>query len=204
MKQSVLALLLLAGCTVETIVAAHDPAAGEQGDGDGDESSDGCKTSADCAGNEFCEKASCRAPSGHCTRKDLACGGEFAASCGCDGLHYLNDCLRRAHGVNAADEASCHGAHRCGGASDPACPSDTFCGKLGVGPEECSPLGECWVLPAQCPSENPNGGDLFSTCEQGAEMMCMPICEAIRSEQPLHHIGICRLPGGPGRNLGGQ
>ena len=50
----------------------------------------------------FCAKDSCDALTGHCERQPGFCENDLAPSCGCNGVTYWNDCLRKQHAIAAA------------------------------------------------------------------------------------------------------
>jgi hypothetical protein len=187
---------LLAACDVETIVAGRPAAdAGSKQDasipdaatppeaGTGEE----CREDQDCAANEFCARSACLAPLGTCEVRPSVCGTRAAPECGCDGVTYFNDCLRRTNGMNLQNAGQCGSRpKRCGGPRRQKCDPGESCAMLvrpGF-PVPCppDPPGTCWVVPSVC-EEFPGGGDRFNSCN-GPPLFCMDACTAIRSEQP--------------------
>jgi hypothetical protein len=205
---------LLAGCAEETILAARDARdasdtverdAGD-GDGDGDASERTCSRDDDCRDGEYCEKSECDAPRGRCASSAAFCGADAQPVCGCDGLTYLNECLRVQHGVNLASNGPCRDrATSCGGRDesdecrepaycvrwfDSSCSFDGPGGGFGGGPGEFEGPGQCWIVPAQCDSA-PQGGDRYRVCESGPGE-CLDLCNAIISGRPFARVDSCR------------
>jgi hypothetical protein len=141
----------------------------------------GCATSDDCLGGSYCEKPTCNgnARSGTCRFFPVNCPPDENLVCGCNGITYFNDCLRQLHAVAASSPGECQpeGASRC--SASVACPADAgaICALFGVGPATCSANaeGSCWVLPLQCPSQDPNEWD---SCPPGA-LHCVDTCTAL-------------------------
>ena len=138
-----------------------------------------CARDADCMAGQFCEKDSCGATLGTCSTRPAVCDGDGPAVCGCDGVNYFNDCLRRASGVGAVREMGpCRNPTPC----DTTTPcANGYCARV-VGPMECGRVGpgQCWVLPEMaCRGPAPT----FHTCD--ASRTCLGLCDAIRLEQPV-------------------
>lgn len=142
-----------------------------------------CSKNEDCAmAGQFCQKDSCGAALGVCVAKPTLCTGDVQLECGCDGITYANDCLRKAAGVAANDS---HGeclqdALACD-AQNP-CPGDAYCARLFRRTFECGPgSGRCFVLPDVACS----GGMFppFVPCV-GAPV-CRTWCDAVKSEVPM-------------------
>jgi hypothetical protein len=116
--------------------------------------------------------------------------------CGCDGITYWNDCVRRQSGALAATSGECRAdAMPCDtgadcGVANASCarfvPKDLPC-------DDAAP-GVCWVAPAVCePSADPLR---WRQCGSGAPdpAPCIDTCEAILSECPIrpeHHDDQC-------------
>jgi hypothetical protein len=179
--------LVAAACSNGDIVLATIPVSDEAGPSGPLRCSGG-----DCPSGSYCEKAACGDVTGTCQLFPAECGPpqERAAVCGCDGITYFDECLRRASGVAASTQGPCWfgAATTCGGASHAACPAGAFCAQLGgTGPGPCGPddNGTCWVLPPTCP---PPGFDQWIPCQGGP---CIDTCNAIRIGGPYHRAQAC-------------
>jgi hypothetical protein len=146
-----------------------------------------CGPFLECGADEYCARRGCGSTPGVCERRPslASCDADDTPPvCGCDGLLYLNDCLRRARGVVAAPLEECFAiALLCGGPLDPSCPGDSFCGKLLPANAPLCPFeatGRCWVLPECGP--DPVGVERWAACGQGTG--CVDTCSAIQSETP--------------------
>lgn len=142
-----------------------------------------CTREVDCPLGERCERAGCGQTPGVCAAPPVQCGRAFAPVCGCDGLTYMNDCLRRQSGVPAAHYGACDDdALRCG-RMDVPCPRASYCVRLMPG-SECreQPIGTCWVLP-DCEDAAP-GDERFTSCDGDRERICVDACSALRSGRP--------------------
>jgi hypothetical protein len=163
-------------CAASDVVVATLPAHHDAGPG-----SHKCADDGDCHGDEFCARATCEDEFGRCEHPATYCDGTHAPTCGCDGITYWNDCLRRLRRVSAAAAHECfEGELACNGPG--TCPTGASCARISPSPDTCleSP-GTCWVLPPSCPA--PVEGPRFSRC--GDPGSCVDACTAIRSEQ-LH------------------
>jgi hypothetical protein len=145
-----------------------------------------CTASDECLAGQLCEKAACGDGLGRCVVRPTVCDGETRPSCGCDGVTYLNDCLRRAAGVESiAERGPCQVLARSCDVGTP-CPGGAFCARL-FPPNQCGfpAAGTCWVAPEVCQGEQ---REHFLAC--GTASPCLDLCQAVRAEVPL-----ARFPG---------
>lgn len=176
-------------CGAEEIVVADVPAAPTNGE---------CLTDADCSPDAFCAKEACGPIRGLCQRRPVVCGNEASPVCGCNGVSYWNDCLRREAGVAAAVAGECVvNPAGCGGAGDLPCPAGAVCARLIPNRDACGAAvpGVCWGLPTTCPGRggpsgqggDPDRGgpdedrpaeDAWVSCANPKE--CLGVCEAMR------------------------
>jgi len=171
-------LLLAAACGAKDVVVAYEVEAGARP----------CTTEAECHKNEACVKAACGATSGTCERRPDVCPNDGAPVCGCDGISYWNDCLRRQAGVAAATQGACpiDSGAPCGGKMNAPCANArASCARL-LPPGPCPPdaRGTCWILPDTCPAATV----AWLACGP-QPMQCVDTCTAIRSGQPAHTPG---------------
>ena len=177
--------VLVGACSEETIVLATVPA-----EDAGTPHGKRCTTNDDCSQDGFCEKVTCDAPAGECRRRPTLCAQEQRPTCGCDGITYLDDCLRRAAGVSSSTPGECDAsALRC--SATQACPAGATCALLAMRDFMCSPdlAGVCWVIPAVCPP--PVTGDRWDPCAPGPGPRCVGTCEAIAAGVPFRRAGRC-------------
>lgn len=182
--RALLLSLVLVGCGPVDVLVVNVPDASTLDELPGKP----CQDSDDCAGGQFCSKATCSDSLGQCALRPQVieqCDREFHPECGCDGVQYLNDCYRRFAGVAAnqvrgqCQPVLCDLSAPCG--------EGQYCARL-VRPNECGRLtaGQCWAVPA---SGTCMTLDRFIPCGGGA---CMDFCSAVRSEQPVGRMpGMC-------------
>lgn len=161
-----------------------------------------CESPDDCLPSWLCEKDECTDPVGWCVPPaPLFCPPEPMPVCGCDGVTYWNDCVRRQNGVQRRDLGECsETASPCQSGEDCAVPGAS-CSRLPRQGNVCSypsQVGACWVLPAQC---SPNFGDppIWRECRppDAPPAPCVDTCLAILSERPHYrkHPGeYCKSP----------
>lgn len=174
MKTRSLFLSFLLGCTGDPVVLANLPKHDKT-----DDEGIRCVDNDDCDG--YCDKSACADEAGVCRLYPILCGNEQEPTCGCDGVTYFNDCLRRAAGIAAAVAGPCErGAKKCKEEGD--CPDPACCSRLlGSDPNRCdkNPPGTCWVLPSTCAPSS----DRWVACDPH-ESRCNDTCGAIRSGLP--------------------
>jgi len=152
-----------------------------------------CGTISDCPAGSYCEKPSCDAPSGTCTFFPSVCVTEERPECGCDGITYFDDCLRRQSGIASFTAGPCWqgNASTCGGPASTSCPEGAVCALLlGRAPGPCQPdaEGSCWVVPLQCPASMP-GDDRWDSCQPG--LRCADTCTALQAGGPFLRSMTC-------------
>lgn len=195
MKRVAFAVVLFAvfapACEDETIVLATIPEA----DAGGSRPLTRCSSPADCAPGLFCDKHHCEDAVGTCDVLPAFCDDAAKPVCGCDGITYMNDCLRHAAGVTRASDGECPGgvAAPCGGPLGP-CPPGAVCVQLlppSFDPRMCPPeiRGTCWVAPATCPPSATS--DRWNGCGPGGDR-CVDTCAAIKSGVP--HVRAISCP----------
>lgn len=183
-----LALLGVAACSPQEVVLADLP---ERPDAGG--SSGPCVADADCPASSFCARAACGDVGGRCEAAPVLCDGARAPSCGCDGVTYWNDCLRRQGRVTSATPGECTMPAGCGGKDHRVCPVEgAACARV-YPRDRCSPgddRGTCWVLPPTCTGDL---GPLLQPCFPApgtppGPPPCVDACTAIRSQKPHHAL----------------
>jgi hypothetical protein len=159
-------------CGAKDVVVAQEVEAGPRP----------CASDLECRKDDYCAKASCTAIEGVCERRPATCPDDGAPVCGCDGITYWNDCLRRQVGVAAATQGACPPgvAAACGGPMNAPCANPkASCARL-LPPGPCPPdvKGACWIMPATCAPAPP----AWIPC--GPQTQCVDTCSAIRSGMP--------------------
>jgi len=146
-----------------------------------------CSDNDDCEG-WFCEKPGCDAPTGVCMPRPLFPPPEPEPVCGCDGVTYWNDDIRRWFGRSLDSLGECRATARaCEFGPDCGVPYDSAsCSHLVSPGEGCDyGMGTCWVLPPSC--EDTGDRRIWRLCRPSdAEPPppCVDTCLAIRSERP--------------------
>jgi len=143
-----------------------------------------CSSESDCPSGWTCSKTDCAATNGVCAPRPVLCDLAPLPVCGCDGITYWNDCVRRQNGVAAATFGQCSlGALACNVAADCGV-ATAFCSHVFPSPVPCTQPGPgtCWVTPLDCsgaptsPRWVPCAPPPFGTRPQ-----CVDTCTAIRS-----------------------
>jgi hypothetical protein len=170
----------LTGCATSEIVVATL---------DGGDEGRRCVTNADCPANAFCAMDSCTDDHGGCELRPDLCDDTVGPTCGCDGVNYWNDCLRRQAGVASSSIGEClDTAVGCSDSTAQGCPLGASCSRLLFG-SNCStspPPGTCWMLPSACP----DGGSTETWTSCADPTRCDDTCTAIRSGVP-HQLADC-------------
>lgn len=145
----------------------------EAGEPDADPTRELCTTSEECGKGRYCSRRRCEDAQGECASRDTVCPTAQDPVCGCDGISYFNDCLRRQNGVTAYTLGECSEteARTCGLADPAPCPEGAFCGRLSSEPDPSLMIcevdllwvrGRCWVTPACDPQAR--GGEEYIPC----------------------------------------
>jgi len=186
---AVAATVALASCEEEEIVIVSL----DGGDTERDAGGPSCDDDRECGPAGFCDKRTCGERRGHCEKRPAFCDGTPAPVCGCDGVTYWNDCLRKSRGQRSAFPGECpvEQAATCGEKSGRGCPPASVCAKLApLG--GCSPdvAGYCWAVPAACPPTS--GVDRFVRCgPPDPAPACVDLCAAIRAGAPHARAETC-------------
>ncbi len=147
-----------------------------------------CALDTDCSPGWNCEKPGCDAESGVCEPPPVFLPPEPLPVCGCDGITYWNDEIRRQNGVTLASIGECRAtACSCDVGADCDGVSGASCSHLLASADQCGHgPGTCWVLPMQC---MPTGDPMkWRQCQPpnspDPPPPCVDTCMAIRSEKP--------------------
>jgi hypothetical protein len=149
-----------------------------------------CMSDSNCRAGEFCSRVNCDDRIGHCQDQEADCPAIPMHVCGCDGITYWNDCLRKAQGITASTPESCTvNGLACTGPG--TCPNGASCKRFVLTEDQCSPdnAGLCWMLPPACPAPDPTSSRYVSCADATS---CVDACAAIRTEQPHHHTPTCQ------------
>lgn len=140
-----------------------------------------CKGNAECAIDELCAMNSCDASQGTCRPRPFCDDEERVPVCGCDGMIYFTDCLRRQERIVATKPLS---QCRTPCTTDRDCPVNARCGRVFPDWQLCSDTrqGVCWRLPSECGS---NTRARYESCN-GAADRCETLCRAVASGDPYY------------------
>lgn len=144
-----------------------------------------CSVDDDCAGWR-CEKPGCGAETGTCEPPVVFVPPDLMPVCGCDGVTYWNDFLRRQLGAVLASVGECRStACACEVGADCETPFAS-CSHLNSGDMCGHGTGACWVLPSQCPADA--DAKLWRECKPPdagePPHPCVDTCTAIAAEKP--------------------
>lgn len=127
-----------------------------------------CSDVSDCGNYFFCQKDSCSAAMGACEPRPVFSDPDPAPVCGCDGVTYWNDDMRRQVGVASSVPGECSGyARRCNSGADCGV-FPGFCARIlppgsSCGPEVYPPPeGTCWAVPPR--GEGLTDSNIFLLC----------------------------------------
>jgi hypothetical protein len=150
-----------------------------------------CRSSDDCASDEFCARApgACE-ETGTCRPRPDACPPSIARVCGCDGKTHLNECDAEAAGTSVAARGACRRV--CG----------TIAG-LGCDPPSSgiAPIEFCDLAPSECHTADVAG--VCTIVPGGCVQVYQPVCgcdgvtygndcERMRKRAQKAHDGACR------------
>jgi len=178
----------IAAALLGTACAATDVVVAELAEDDAGSAADASCDGPECnGGHDHCRQPDCTLPDA-CDPRPDTCDDDLNAVCGCDGITYWNDCLRRQNGVPASTRDPCHdSAVTCD--VDDDCGPGAVCAHLVPYGSRCSEpqRATCWVLPTSCPSFDP---DTWVPCGR-QYARCVDTCRAIRSGELHRHAGQC-------------
>ncbi|MEB2324265.1 MAG: hypothetical protein OZ921_17255, partial [Sorangiineae bacterium] len=157
-----------------------------------------CQDNGDCKTGQFCSRAACRVAQGSCEDRPVKCDPNEQPVCGCDGVTYWNDCLRKLHGVTASSPGACRSGGpvniaTCGGMVPRACPQGATCVHRLKDKQECSAAdlpGVCWVMPAVCPVSTLDG-QMRPCAGPSPTRQCLSLCEAIKAGGAFYEDATC-------------
>jgi hypothetical protein len=147
-----------------------------------------CRDDADCEDASFCERRACGAAEGACAPVPEICIEIARPVCGCDGVTYANDCVRRHASVSKAHDGRCEDTRElCGGIAGFVCsdPTDVCLFEPGT----ClvaDNMGVCVDRPDACPLVY----DPVCGCDGKTYGNA---CEALRAGAQVDHRGPCAL-----------
>lgn len=172
-------LVALSACQEEVVALATIPA----DDAGTHARPQRCLSKEGCPDGFYCEKRGCEVSAGICVPYPAFCDATEEPVCGCEGITYFNDCLRRAAGSWGSTPETC-------GELSVQCRNDEDCGPTAVcarllgfeDSQSCeeSPLGTCWVVPLTCPPLGSGNNNLWKECFKDRPP-CTDACSAIRT-----------------------